>query len=60
MPELTETAVYDALRQVQEPELGGDLIRLNMVKAVAIDGLARGPDDRADHAGLPAQGRDRA
>ncbi|MGZ6271663.1 MAG: Mrp/NBP35 family ATP-binding protein [Candidatus Limnocylindrales bacterium] len=38
MPELTEAAVYDALRSVQEPELGGDLISRNMVKGVVIDG----------------------
>jgi len=37
MPELTETAVRDALRLVQEPELGGDLISRNMVKSVGID-----------------------
>ena len=33
---LNESAVYDALRQVQEPELGRDIITLNMVKDVAI------------------------
>ncbi|HXX60564.1 MAG TPA: Mrp/NBP35 family ATP-binding protein [Candidatus Sulfotelmatobacter sp.] len=38
MPTLTDTAVYDALRQVQEPELGGDLMSRNMVKGLAIDG----------------------
>jgi ATP-binding protein involved in chromosome partitioning len=35
---ITEAAVLDALRQVQEPELGGDLISRNMVKDLAIDG----------------------
>jgi ATP-binding protein involved in chromosome partitioning len=35
---LSETAVYDALRTVQEPELGGDLVSRNMVKDLAIDG----------------------
>jgi ATP-binding protein involved in chromosome partitioning len=35
---LSETAVYDALRTVQEPELGGDLMSRNMVKDLAIDG----------------------
>ena len=38
MPALTDTAVYDALRLVQEPELGGDLMSRNMVKGLAIDG----------------------
>jgi len=38
MPTLTETAVYDALRLVQEPELGGDLMSRNMVKGLTIDG----------------------
>jgi len=38
MPQLTEAAVLDALRTVQEPELGGDLVTRNMVKDVAIDG----------------------
>jgi len=35
---LTESAIRDALREVQEPELGGDLISRGMVKAVGIDG----------------------
>ncbi len=35
---LTESAVIDALRAVQEPELGRDIITLDMVKGVAIDG----------------------
>ena len=38
MPTITDTAVFDALRQVQEPELGGDLMSRNMVKGLAIDG----------------------
>jgi len=38
MTALTEGAVYDALRTVQEPELGRDIVTLNMVKAVEIDG----------------------
>jgi ATP-binding protein involved in chromosome partitioning len=33
---LNEPAIYDALRSVQEPELGRDIITLNMVKDVAI------------------------
>ncbi len=37
MPTLTEAAVFDALRHVQEPELGRDIVTLNMVKNVAID-----------------------
>jgi ATP-binding protein involved in chromosome partitioning len=35
---LTETAIYDALRHVQEPELGRDIVSLDMVRDVAIDG----------------------
>ncbi|HEX9045190.1 MAG TPA: Mrp/NBP35 family ATP-binding protein [Candidatus Limnocylindrales bacterium] len=38
MTALTEAAVYEALRSVQEPELGGDLVARNMVKDVVIDG----------------------
>ena len=34
---LTEPAIRDALREVQEPELGGDLISRGMVKAVDIE-----------------------
>jgi ATP-binding protein involved in chromosome partitioning len=37
---LTDAAIYDALRQVQEPELGGDLVTRNMVKDLRIDGSA--------------------
>jgi ATP-binding protein involved in chromosome partitioning len=40
MPTLTESAVIDALRAVQEPELGRDIVTLDMVKNVAIDGGA--------------------
>ncbi len=40
MPTLTESAVIDALRAVQEPELGRDIVTLEMVKDVAIDGAA--------------------
>ena len=38
MSELTEAAVLAALRTVQEPELGGDLVTRNMVKDLTIDG----------------------
>ena len=34
---LNESAIYDALRSVQEPELGRDIVTLNMVKDVTID-----------------------
>jgi ATP-binding protein involved in chromosome partitioning len=37
MTTLTEGAILDALRTVQEPELGRDLVTLNMVKAISID-----------------------
>ena len=33
---VTEAAVFDALRTVQEPELGGDLVTRNMVKDLAM------------------------
>src|SRR3954471_16999105 len=33
---LTESAIYDALKNVKEPELGRDIVTLNMVKDVAI------------------------
>ncbi|MGH2466834.1 MAG: Mrp/NBP35 family ATP-binding protein [Candidatus Limnocylindrales bacterium] len=42
MPTLTEAAVLEALRTVQEPELGGDLISRGMVKDVRLDGTAVG------------------
>ena len=31
---LNEAQIYDALRKVQEPELGRDIVTLNMVKDV--------------------------
>ena len=40
MPTLTHDAVIDAMRNVQEPELGRDLVTLDMVKDVVIDGSA--------------------
>ena len=40
MPLVTEDAVYAALRHVQEPELGGDLVTRNMVKDLRVDGTA--------------------
>ncbi len=39
MPSLTHEAVIDAMRTVQEPELGRDLVSLDMVKNVVIDGF---------------------
>ena len=35
---LTETSIMDALRSVQEPELGRDIVSLDMVKDLAISG----------------------
>lgn len=35
---LTEKAVLEALSKVQEPELGKDLVTLNMIKDIEIDG----------------------
>jgi ATP-binding protein involved in chromosome partitioning len=40
MTPLTEGAILDALRTVQEPELGRDIVTLDMVKSIAIDGNA--------------------
>jgi ATP-binding protein involved in chromosome partitioning len=37
-PNLTEAGIYDALRAVQEPELGRDIVTLNMVKDVEVSG----------------------
>jgi ATP-binding protein involved in chromosome partitioning len=36
---ITKEAVIEALSQVQEPDLGKDLVTLNMVKDIVIDGL---------------------
>ena len=38
MSSLTEAAILDALRTVQEPELGRDIVTLEMVKAIMIEG----------------------
>ncbi len=38
MPAVTEAVVLEALRNVQEPELGGDLITRNMVRDLRVDG----------------------
>lgn len=38
MPVITEEAVLTALRTVQEPELGGDLVTRNMVRDLVVDG----------------------
>jgi len=40
MTDITEAAVLAALRTVQEPELGGDIVTRNMVRDLAIDGTA--------------------
>ena len=33
---LSESSIYEALKNVQEPELGRDIVSLNMVKEVEI------------------------
>jgi ATP-binding protein involved in chromosome partitioning len=38
MIQLTESAVIDALRNVQEPELGRDVVTLNMIRDIVIEG----------------------
>jgi ATP-binding protein involved in chromosome partitioning len=38
MTSINESAIYDALRQVREPELGGDLVSRNMIRDLSIDG----------------------
>jgi ATP-binding protein involved in chromosome partitioning len=38
MPTLTEAAILEVLGTVQEPELGRDIVTLNMVKDIVIDG----------------------
>jgi ATP-binding protein involved in chromosome partitioning len=38
MTAIPESTVLDALRTVQEPELGGDLVTRNMVRDLSIDG----------------------
>ena len=38
MTAISEAAVLDALRTVQEPELGGDLVTRNMIRDLVIDG----------------------
>ncbi|HJR88610.1 MAG TPA: Mrp/NBP35 family ATP-binding protein, partial [Aeromicrobium sp.] len=38
MSSLTEGAILDALRTVQEPELGRDIVTLQMVKSIQVDG----------------------
>jgi ATP-binding protein involved in chromosome partitioning len=40
MSAIAESAVIDALRTVQEPELGGDLVTRNMVRDLSIDGAS--------------------
>ncbi len=40
MPAVTQEAVLNALRTVQEPELGGDLVTRNMVRDLVVDGAS--------------------
>jgi ATP-binding protein involved in chromosome partitioning len=39
MTTITESSILDALRTVQEPELGGDLVSRGMIKDLRIDGV---------------------
>ena len=36
---MTKEKVLEALRNVQEPDLGKDLVTLNMVKDIVIEGI---------------------
>ncbi len=38
MPDITDAVILDVLRTVQEPELGRDIVTLNMVKDIVLDG----------------------
>ena len=38
MSTITQDAILDALRHVQEPELGRDIVTLDMVKGITIEG----------------------
>ena len=38
MPQIDEATVMQALRAVQEPELGKDIVTLEMVKELALSG----------------------
>ena len=57
---LNETTVFDALRNVQEPELGRDIVTLNMVKDVEIKDSSVALKIELTTPACPAQGRDRA
>ena len=54
-----KAAILDALRAVQEPELGRDIVTLRHGQGRRDRRRRRRVHDRADDAGLPAQGRDR-
>ena len=40
MSMLNDTAITDALRQVQDPELHRDIVSLEMVKEIRVDGTS--------------------
>ena len=40
MPQIDEATVMQALRAVQEPELGKDIVTLEMVKELALSGTS--------------------
>ena len=53
---VTEAAVLDALRVVQDPDLHKDIVSLGFVKRLAIDGGVVALHHRAHHAGLSGEG----
>ena len=55
---MTNEDILKALSNVQEPDLGKDLVTLNMVKDITIDGNNVSFTSCAYHACLPYEGYD--
>ena len=55
---ITKEDVLKALSYVEEPDLGQDLVTLNMIEDVQIDGRTVSFTVVLHHARLPAQGAD--